>query len=86
MVIIIPVKVILMQNFTTSQMFLTSVILILGGRVLAGLAPSFGFLLAGRVIQAAGLAINLPLTQNVIFAIYPPHKRGEAMGIMGLVM
>ena len=84
--ILIPVTGILMQKFTTSQMFLTSVLLILIGTIIAAIAPSFGFVLAGRVIQAAGLAINLPLTQNVIFTIYPPHKRGAAMGIMGLVM
>eukprot|EP00130_Batrachochytrium_dendrobatidis_P008541 XP_006683416.1 hypothetical protein BATDEDRAFT_93180 [Batrachochytrium dendrobatidis JAM81] len=84
--ILIPVTGILMQKFTTRQMFLTSIILTLIGTVLAALSPSFGFLLAGRIIQAAGLAINLPLTQNVIFTIYPPNKRGAAMGIMGLVM
>lgn len=84
--ILIPVTGILMQKFTTRQMFLTSVLLTIAGTILAATAPAFGFLLAGRVIQAAGLAINLPLTQNVIFAIYPPHKRGAAMGIMGLVM
>jgi len=84
--ILIPVTGILMQKFTTRQMFLTSIILTIIGTVLAATAPAFGVLLAGRIIQAAGLAINLPLTQNVIFAIYPPHKRGGAMGIMGLVM
>ena len=56
------------------------------GTILAALSPSFAFLLAGRIIQAAGLAINLPLTQNVIFTIFPPNKRGAAMGVMGLVM
>lgn len=84
--ILIPVTGILMQKFTTRQMFLTSVLLILIGTIIAAIAPAFGFVLTGRIIQAAGLAINLPLTQNVIFAIYPPHKRGAAMGIMGLVM
>ncbi|USK86230.1 DHA2 family efflux MFS transporter permease subunit [Peribacillus asahii] len=84
--ILIPVTGILMQKFTTRQMFLTSIMLTIIGTVLAATAPSFGVLLAGRIIQAAGLAINLPLTQNVIFAIYPPHKRGGAMGVMGLVM
>ncbi|TQR11492.1 DHA2 family efflux MFS transporter permease subunit [Psychrobacillus lasiicapitis] len=84
--ILIPVTGILMQKFTTRQMFLTSIILTILGTVLAALAPSFGFLLAGRIIQAAGLAINLPLTQNVIFTIFPPNRRGAAMGIMGLVM
>ncbi len=84
--ILIPVTGILMQKFTTRQMFLTAIILTLFGTILAAAAPAFGVLLAGRIIQAAGLAINLPLTQNVIFSIYPPHKRGGAMGIMGLVM
>ncbi len=84
--ILIPVTGILMQKFTTRQMFFTSVILSLVGTVLAAMAPSFALALAGRVVQAAGLAIALPLTQNVIFTIFPPNKRGAAMGIMGLVM
>ena len=84
--ILIPVTGILMQKFTTRQMFFTSITLTLIGTILAALSPSFGFLLAGRILQAAGLAINLPLTQNVIFTIFPPNKRGAAMGIMGLVM
>ncbi|MCE4051489.1 MULTISPECIES: DHA2 family efflux MFS transporter permease subunit [Bacillaceae] len=84
--ILVPVTGIMMQKFTTRQMFLTSIFLTLAGTILAASAPVFGVLLAGRVIQAAGLAINLPLTQNVIFTIFPPNKRGGAMGIMGLVM
>ena len=82
--ILIPVTGILMQKFTTRQMFLTSIILSLVGTILAASAPAFGVLLTGRVIQAAGLAISLPLTQNVIFTIFPPNKRGAAMGLMGL--
>lgn len=84
--ILVPVTGILMQKFTTRQMFMTSVCLSIVGTIVAALAPVFSVLLAGRVIQAAGLAIMLPLTQNVIFTIYPPHKRGGAMGIMGLVI
>ncbi|MBS4175091.1 DHA2 family efflux MFS transporter permease subunit [Bacillus sp. FJAT-49736] len=84
--ILVPVTGILMQKYTTRQMFLTAILLTIIGTILAAVAPAFGFLLAGRIIQAAGLAINLPLTQNVIFTIFPPHKRGGAMGIMGLVM
>ena len=84
--ILIPVTGILMQKFTTRQMFMTSISLFLIGTILAAIAPVFGVLLAGRIIQAAGLAISLPLTQNVIFTIFPPNKRGGAMGLMGLVM
>lgn len=84
--ILVPVTGILMQKFTTRQMFFTSVLLSILGTVVAAVAPVFSLLLTGRIIQAAGLAIALPLTQNVIFTIFPPNKRGAAMGVMGLVM
>jgi len=84
--ILVPVTGILMQKFTTRQMFMTAISLTLLGTIISSVAPVFGVLLAGRIIQAAGLAITLPLTQNVIFTIYPPNKRGGAMGLMGLVM
>ena len=84
--ILVPVTGILMQKFTTRQMFITSVSLSIIGTIMAAIAPVFSVLLAARIIQAAGLAINLPLTQNVIFTIFPPNKRGGAMGVMGLVM
>lgn len=84
--ILVPVTGILMQKFSTRQMFMASILLSIFGTILAATAPAFSVLLAGRIIQAAGLAINLPLTQNVIFTIFPPNKRGSAMGVMGLVM
>ncbi len=84
--ILIPVTGILMQKFTTRQMFMTAILLALIGAILAAVAPTFSVLLVARIIQAAGLAITLPLTQNVIFTIFPPNKRGGAMGLMGLVM
>ncbi|WP_050616781.1 DHA2 family efflux MFS transporter permease subunit [Bacillus testis] len=84
--ILVPVTGILMQKFTTRQMFLASLFFSMIGTVLAALAPAFSVLLTARVIQAAGLAIILPLTQNVIFTIFPPNKRGAAMGVMGLVI
>ncbi|MFJ7978276.1 DHA2 family efflux MFS transporter permease subunit [Peribacillus sp. NPDC096379] len=84
--ILIPVTGILMQKFTTRQMFMTAILLAIIGAILAAVAPTFSVLLVARIIQAAGLAITLPLTQNVIFTIFPPNKRGGAMGLMGLVM
>nr|WP_248512858.1 DHA2 family efflux MFS transporter permease subunit [Sporosarcina sp. NCCP-2222] len=84
--ILVPVSGILMQKFTTRQMFLASILFSITGTMVAALAPAFGVLLAARIIQAVGLAIMLPLTQNVIFTIYPPDKRGGAMGMMGLVI
>lgn len=84
--ILVPVTGVLIKKFTTRQMFMTAIFLSIFGTILAAISPVFGILLAGRIFQAAGLAITLPLTQNVIFTIYPPHECGGAMGIMALVI
>lgn len=43
-------------------------------------------LLIGRIIQAIGTGLVLPLLINVLLVIYPVHKRGAVMGVMGLVI
>src|SRR5699024_6197869 len=77
---------ILMQKYTTRQLFLTSVSLSLFGTLIAAVAPSFIVLFIGRIVQAAGTAIILPLMMQVVLMIYPPRKRGAAMGKIGLVI
>ncbi|MCR8646017.1 DHA2 family efflux MFS transporter permease subunit [Paenibacillus sp. N1-5-1-14] len=84
--VLIPVTAVLQQWFTTKQLFLTAMILFLAGTLLAAFAPSFGFLLAGRIVQAFGTGLLLPIMMNTILIIYPPEQRGGAMGLMGLVM
>ncbi|NOU88209.1 DHA2 family efflux MFS transporter permease subunit, partial [Paenibacillus sp. LMG 31460] len=52
----------------------------------SAVSPEFGVLLVGRIIQAIGTGMLLPLVMNVIMTIYPPEKRGGAMGMLGLVV
>lgn len=56
------------------------------GTLVAGIAPNFSVLLVGRVIQSAGAGIMMPLMQTVFLLIFPIHKRGAAMGLVGLVI
>ncbi|WP_376768403.1 MDR family MFS transporter [Paenibacillus planticolens] len=84
--ILVPVTALLQQWFTTRQMFLTAMILFLIGTVICGAAPIFSVLLVGRVIQALGTGLMLPVMMNTILVIYPPEKRGGAMGMIGLVI
>ncbi|MGE7094238.1 DHA2 family efflux MFS transporter permease subunit [Lysinibacillus sp. NPDC048646] len=84
--VLVPITAVLQQWFTTNQLFLTAMITFLAGTLLAALAPSFGILLAGRIVQALGTGLLLPITMNTILIIFPPEKRGGAMGLMGLVM
>jgi DHA2 family lincomycin resistance protein-like MFS transporter len=84
--VLVPVTAVLQQWFTTRQLFLSSMSLFFAGTLISAVAPAFSFLLFGRVIQAVGTGILLPLTINTIMNIYPPEKRGGAMGMFGLVV
>lgn len=86
MAIVIPVSPLLMGWFTTRQLFIGTMVTFFIGTVIAAMAPSFGVLLLGRMIQAIGTGLIMPIMFNVFLLIYPPHKRGKIMGIVGLVI
>lgn len=84
--ILIPVTAYLMKRYTTRQLFLSAMSFLLIGSMICAVAPSFGVLLAGRMIQAAGAGIIMPLLMSVVLAVFPVEKRGSAMGLLGLAM
>jgi DHA2 family lincomycin resistance protein-like MFS transporter len=84
--VLVPVTAILQQWFTTRKIFLSAMGLFFVGTVIAAVSPTFSVLLIGRIIQAIGTGMLLPLVMNVIMTIYPPEKRGGAMGTLGLVV
>ena len=53
---------------------------------MAGSANIFAILLLGRMLQAAGSAILMPLLMNVMLVSFPIQKRGTAMGVFGLIL
>ncbi|SES65837.1 drug resistance transporter, EmrB/QacA subfamily [Oceanobacillus limi] len=84
--ILIPASAFLIQRFTNRSLFITAMGLFTVGTILAGLSPTFGVLVAARMIQAAGSAVMMPLLMNVMLVSFPVEKRGTAMGFFGLVM
>ena len=84
--IMIPVTAYLIQRFSTRQMFMTAMGLFALGTVVAALAPQYWVLLLARVLQAAGGGMIMPLMQTILFAIFPRHQRGTAMGFFGLII
>ncbi len=84
--IMIPITAFLIERFTTRGLFLTAMGLFAFGSLMCAIAPSFEVLLAGRVFQAAGAGIIMPLMQTILFLIYPVNKRGKAMGYFGLII
>lgn len=84
--VLVPITAILQEWFTTRQMFIGAMSLFLAGTIIAALSPGFEVLLVGRVVQALGTGLMLPVMMNTILAIFPPESRGGAMGLIGLVI
>lgn len=84
--VIIPLSAFLVGRFTTRQIFITGLSLFTAGSFLAAIAPHFGVLLLGRVLQAACTGMIMPMVMTVILLVIPREKRGQAMGIIGLII
>lgn len=84
--IMIPITAFLIDRFTTRRLFLVSMAAFTVGSVLAGWGPTFFVLLFGRLIQAAGAGILMPLVMTVLMLTFPVERRGSAMGIYGVVI
>ncbi|MFD1040457.1 DHA2 family efflux MFS transporter permease subunit [Virgibacillus byunsanensis] len=84
--IMIPITAFLIARFTTRRLFLTAMSIFALGTLICALAPNFAFLMAGRVLQAGGAGIMMPLMQTILFLVFPIEKRGAAMGMFGLVI
>ncbi|XKF64108.1 DHA2 family efflux MFS transporter permease subunit [Virgibacillus necropolis] len=84
--ILIPITAFLMEKFSTRKLLLTAMSLFALGTLFCGTAPGFSMLIVGRVIQAAGAGIMMPLLSVVILSLFPIEKRGGAMGLIGLAM
>ena len=84
--ILVPISAFLIERYTTRQLFIWATGLFTAGTLMCALAPGFELLLAGRLIQAAGAGILMPLMTVVNLTIFPVEQRGKAMGMMGLAM
>lgn len=84
--ILIPASAYLIQRYSNRSIFIVAMSLFAAGTLLAAIAPAFSVLLIGRMIQASGAALMMPLLMNVMLAAFPVEKRGQAMGVFGLVM
>lgn len=84
--VLVPISSLLMQKYTTRQLFTASLLFSIAGTFIAAISPIFEVLFIGRVVQAIGTAIILPLMTQVVLMVYPMSKRGAAMGKIGLVI
>lgn len=80
-----PITAGVIQWFETRKMVLITQATFLAGSLICALAPNFGVLLAGRMVQAVSAAFFVPLLFNGILNIFPPNRRGTAMGVITMM-
>lgn len=84
--IMVPITAFLIDRYPTRKLFIVSLLSFIVGTALTGGAPNFGLLIIGRILQAIGAGVQLPLVAVIPMIIFPVEKRGTAMGMAGIVM
>ncbi|MCI1922046.1 MAG: multidrug efflux MFS transporter [Liquorilactobacillus nagelii] len=84
--IMIPISAWLTGRFNSKLLYEMAMITFFIGTLTCYLAPNFGTLLTGRLIQALGVGVTMPLLQTLMLTIFPANRRGAAMGLAGLVI
>ena len=80
MAAVIPVTGWFLQRVSTRAAFATAMSVFLTGTALSAVAPVFEVLLLGRVVQAAGTAVMMPLLMTTLMTVVPVSDRGRVMG------
>lgn len=86
MAVVIPITGYLLQRFQPRAVYLASMTMFVTGTVIAALAPGFPVLMTGRVVQAAGTAVMVPLLMTSIIRLVPADRRGAMMGTITVVI
>lgn len=84
--IMIPFTAYLINKFGSKKLYVTAMSVFLIGTILCFTAKSFNMLLVGRLVQGLGVGVTMPLLQTIMLTIFPPDKRGAAMGTVGIVI
>ncbi len=86
MAVVIPTTGFLLERFSPRQVFLFSLSAFSLGTLVSALAPGFALLMTGRVVQACGTAVMLPLLMTTVMRLVLPERRGATMGTITIVI
>lgn len=86
MAVVIPITGWMLERFPTRAVFTLALSLFSTGTLIAALAPLFEVLLLGRIVQASGTAVMMPLLMTTIMQLVSPEHRGAVMGNVSMVI
>ncbi|SFC63906.1 drug resistance transporter, EmrB/QacA subfamily [Bacillus sp. 491mf] len=84
--ILVPISAFLVSRFTYRKLFVAAMLFFTVGSIICAVSGSFTMMMTGRVTQAVGAGILMPVGMNIFMTLFPPHKRGAAMGLLGVAM
>lgn len=76
----------LLRQFPARWLHLIAALAFIGGNVMGATASSFGFLLAGRLIQGIATGLSTPIMFQLIFTEIPREKLGFMTGVAAMVI
>ena len=86
MAVVIPITGYLLQRLNTRPVFMLAMSLFSLGTLICAIAPGIELLIVGRVVQACGTAIMMPLLMTTVMNLVPPQSRGKTMGNISIVI
>ncbi|WFU11363.1 DHA2 family efflux MFS transporter permease subunit (plasmid) [Rhizobium sp. CB3090] len=86
MAVVIPITGYLLQRLNTRPVFILAMSLFSAGTLISALAPGFVVIVIGRIVQASGTAIMMPLLMTTVMTLVPPESRGRTMGNISVVI
>lgn len=84
--VMIPPTAYITRRFKIKTILITSLILFIIGSVICFLSTSIEILIAGRIFEAMGTGILMPICQILIFRIMPEEKWAVFMGLFGFIV
>ena len=84
--VMIPPTAYITKRFKIKTILITSLILFIIGSLICFLSTNFEMLIVGRILEAMGTGILMPIGQILIFKIMPEEKWGFFMGLMGFLV
>ncbi|MEL4176847.1 MFS transporter [Corynebacterium bovis] len=84
--VVIPLTGWILQRFSTRAVYIAALTIFLAGTLVAAFAPVFAVLLLGRIVQAVGTALVMPLLMTTIIELVPMERRGSVFGLMSVVI
>jgi DHA2 family multidrug resistance protein len=81
---IIPVTGFVTERFGFKKIFVFSLTVFTIGSLLCGLAWNNESMIIFRIVQAIGGGALMPVSQAMLFRLFPREKRGQVMGLFGI--